>query len=83
MQTYRCRRCGQVLAAFVTAVPGIALPFSHQAATMQLEAARDRHRDRCPGHREPAEEIAEKRPAKAFKVDGVVVRPKSRQQGAT
>lgn len=48
MQTYRCQQCGQVLAAFVTFAPGLALPFSQQAATAQVEARRRQHREQCP-----------------------------------
>lgn len=48
MQTYRCRHCGQVLASFVSFAPGLALPFSQQAATAQVEARRRQHFERCP-----------------------------------
>jgi hypothetical protein len=59
MQTYRCRLCGHVLGAFVTAVPGLALPFSHEAARRQVEAAKEQHSDWCPGERqEPAKKAA-------------------------
>jgi hypothetical protein len=78
MQTYRCRQCGQVLAAFVVAVPGIALPFSRQAANTQLEVARDRHRDRCPGRPpQDAEEATATAKEEARKASGVAVRPAS------
>ncbi|UYM04830.1 FAD-dependent oxidoreductase [Solicola gregarius] len=48
MQTYRCQHCGQVLAAFVSFAPGLALPFSNQAAQTQVQARREQHAERCP-----------------------------------
>jgi hypothetical protein len=88
MQTYRCRLCGHVLGAFVTAVPGLALPFSHEAAARQVQAAKEQHRDWCPGERqeparrpvqkpapEPVQEPARKPAAKKAPVGGVAVEP--------
>ena len=51
MQTYRCRLCGHPLASFVNAVPGLALPYSHETAMRQLQAAKEQHADWCPGER--------------------------------
>ena len=51
MQTYRCHKCGQVLATFVTVAPGLALPFSQEAAVQQVEARRQQHTERCPARR--------------------------------
>jgi hypothetical protein len=49
MQTYRCQRCGQVLASFITITPQLPLPFSHEAAMAQLRVRQREHRDKCPG----------------------------------
>lgn len=48
MQTDRCHRCGQVLGAYVTVAPGIALPFASHSAGAQVEARRAHHLERCP-----------------------------------
>lgn len=48
MQTYHCRHCGQVLAAFVTGAPGLALPFAQNTAMHQVQTRRQEHLERCP-----------------------------------
>ena len=40
IRTTHCRRCGQVLDAFVEFVPGLPLGISHQAVESRLENAR-------------------------------------------
>lgn len=52
IRTTRCRRCGQVLDAFVESVPGLPMALSQQAVESRLESARIRHLERCPGPRE-------------------------------
>lgn len=49
IRTTRCRRCGQVLDAFVESVPGLPMALSQQAVESRIEASRARHVERCPG----------------------------------
>ena len=53
IQTYRCRRCGATLEAFLEFSPGVPLASTQQAMQDRLETARIRHQDRCPGPRAP------------------------------
>ena len=48
IRTTRCRRCGQVLDAFVEFVPGLPLGISQQAVESRLENAQLRHAEKCP-----------------------------------
>jgi hypothetical protein len=53
IQTHRCRDCGRVLEAFVEFVPGTPLLLLQRASQSQVETAKIRHADQCPGRHQP------------------------------
>ena len=62
IQTYRCRRCGATLEAFLEFAPGIPLATTQQSMQDRLETARIKHQDRCPGLRAPKKVPAKPEP---------------------
>jgi len=68
IRTTHCRRCGQVLDAFVEFVPGLPLGISHQAVESRLENAQLRHVEKCPALRSPTVEESTTKPAKPRRV---------------
>lgn len=58
IQTHRCRDCGQILEAFVEFAPGTPLLLLQRATQSQVETAKIRHADQCPGRNKPPERTA-------------------------